>query len=70
MSRMTYFIVRAHIRTGVSHSQHRKHAGEVLEKMQVNGVEGQKLAEKKSVAVGVARTAIHGPASGLKRENL
>ena len=32
MSRMTYFIMRADTRTGVSHSQHRKNSGEVLEK--------------------------------------
>ena len=28
MSRVTYFILRAHTETGVSHSQHRKHSGE------------------------------------------
>ena len=31
-SRVTYFILRACIGTGVSHSQHRKKSGEVLEK--------------------------------------
>ena len=40
MSRVTYFILRAHTGTGVSHSQHSKNTGEVLEKMQVNGPEG------------------------------
>ena len=37
MSRVTYFILRSHIGTVVSHSQHRKNLEEVLEKMQVNG---------------------------------
>ena len=36
----TYFILRAYTGAGVSHSQHRKKSGEVLEKMQVNGLEG------------------------------
>ena len=40
MSRVTYSILRAHTGTGVSHSQHRKNSGEVLEKMQVNGPDG------------------------------
>ena len=31
-SRVTYFILRAYTGTGVSHSQHRKKSGEVLEK--------------------------------------
>ena len=39
-SRVTYFILRAYTGTGVSHSQRRKKMGEVLEKMQVNGLEG------------------------------
>ena len=39
-SRVTYFILWAYIGTDVSHSQHRKKLGEVLEKMQVNGPEG------------------------------
>ena len=39
-SRVTYFILRAHPGTGVSHSQHWKNLEEVLEKMQVNGLEG------------------------------
>ena len=30
--RVTYFILRAYTGTGVSHSQHRKKSGEVLEK--------------------------------------
>ena len=38
--RVTYFILRAYTETDVSHSQHRKKSGEVLEKMQVNGLEG------------------------------
>ena len=32
MSRVTYFILRAHTGTDVSHSQHRKDSGEVLGK--------------------------------------
>ena len=32
MSRVTYFILWAHTRTSVSHSQHRKNLGEVMEK--------------------------------------
>ncbi|WP_419635634.1 hypothetical protein, partial [Thiolapillus sp.] len=39
-NRVTYFILRAYTGSGVSHSQHRKKLGEVLEKMQVNGPEG------------------------------
>ncbi|WP_419602539.1 hypothetical protein, partial [Thiolapillus sp.] len=39
-SRLTYFILRAYTGTSVSQSQHRKKSGEVLEKMQVNGLEG------------------------------
>ena len=39
-SRVTYFILRAYTGTSVSQSQHRKKSGEVLEKMQVNGLEG------------------------------
>ena len=34
--------------------------------MQVNGPGGQKVARKKSLAVGVACMAIYGPAAGLK----
>ena len=40
MSRVTYFILRAHTGIDVSHSHHRKNSGEILEKMQVNGPEG------------------------------
>ena len=39
-SRVTYFILQAYTGTCVSYSQHRKKMGEVLEKMQVNGLEG------------------------------
>ena len=39
-NRLTYFILRAYTGTSVSQSQHRKKSGEVLEKMQVNGLEG------------------------------
>ena len=39
LSRVTYFILQAYTETGVSHSQHKKTLGEVLEKMQVNGPE-------------------------------
>ena len=39
-SRLPYFILRAYTGTNVSQSQHRKKSGEVLEKMQVNGLEG------------------------------
>ena len=41
-SRVNYFILRAYTETGVSHSQCRKNSGEVLETMQVNGLEGEK----------------------------
>ena len=58
-SRMTCFILRAYTGTGVSHSQHKKKSGEILEKMQVNGPEGSKQARKKSLAVSVACMAIH-----------
>ena len=39
-SRVTYFILRAYTGTSVNHSQSRKKSGQVLEKMQVNGLEG------------------------------
>ena len=46
MSRVTYFILRAHAGNSTSQSQHRKYSGEILEqkkkkkkKMQVNGAE-------------------------------
>ena len=39
-SRVTYFILRTYTETGVSHSQRSKKSGEVLENMQVNGLEG------------------------------
>ena len=39
-NRVTNFILRAYTGSGVSHSQHRKKMGEVLEKMQMNGPEG------------------------------
>ena len=51
---MTYFILRAHIGTGVSHNQHRKKLGRGFEKMQVNRPEGYELTKKKSLAAGVA----------------
>ena len=38
ISRVTYFMVRAHTGTGVSQSQHRKNTGEVLGKNAVNGI--------------------------------
>ena len=38
-SRETCFILRAYTGTSVSHSQRKKKLGEVLEKMQVNGLE-------------------------------
>ena len=43
-SRVTYYILRAYTAAGASHSLYRKKSVEVLEKMQVNGPEGQKLA--------------------------
>ena len=55
-SRVTYFILLAHTGTSVSHSQHRKSLGEVLEKMQVNGPEGWTLARKKPLAVSLFLT--------------
>ena len=57
-NRVTYVILRAYTGTGVSHSQHRENSGEIL-KMQANGLEGSKLARKKSLAVSVACTAIY-----------
>ena len=36
ISRVTYFIMRAHTGTDVGRSQYRKNSGEDLEKMQVN----------------------------------
>ena len=65
-SRVTYFILRAYTGTGVSHSQHRKKSAKILEKMQVNGPEGEKLARKKSLAVSVACMAIYRPTPGFK----
>ena len=58
-SRVTCFILRAYIGSSVSHNEHRKNSGEVLEKMQVNGTEEQKLVRQKSPAVIVARMAIY-----------
>ena len=40
ISRLTYFILRAHTGTGVRHSQHMKNSEDVMEKLQVNGPEG------------------------------
>ena len=57
-SRVTYFILRAYTGTGVSHSQHRENSGEIL-KMQANGLEGSKLARKKSLAVSIECVAIY-----------
>ena len=59
MSRVTYFILRAHTGTGFNHSQHRKNSGEVLEKLQVSGLEGLKLARKKFLVVSVACVATY-----------
>ena len=56
---VTYSFLRAYTGTGVSHIYHRKNLGEVWEKMQVNGPEGQKSARKKSLAVSVACIAIY-----------
>ena len=39
-SRVTYFILQADTGTSVSHSQHRKKLGEILDLMQVNWPEG------------------------------
>ena len=52
-NRVAYFILRAYTGTGVSHSQHRKISGQVLEKM-------------KSLAVTVACMAIYWPTPGFK----
>ena len=41
MSRVTYFILRAHTGTCVSHSQHRKNSGEVLKKCRLMGWKGK-----------------------------
>ena len=59
LSRATYFILQTYTATGLSHKQHGKNSGDVLEKMQVNRSEGQKLARKKSLAVSVACMAIY-----------
>ena len=59
MIRVTYFVLRAHTGTGVSHSQHRRNWGEVFENMQVNGPKGKKLTRKKSLAVSVACMAMY-----------
>ena len=40
LSRLTYFILWAYTGTSVIQSQHREKSGKVLEKMQVNGLEG------------------------------
>ena len=40
ISRVTCFILWAQTGTSVSNSQHRKNLGEVLEKMQMNGLGG------------------------------
>ena len=64
-SRVTYFTLRV-TGTSVSHDYHRKNSKEVLEKMQVNGLEGSKLARKKSLAVSVACMAIYWPTPGFK----
>ena len=37
MSRVTYFILRAYTGIGVSHSQHRKDSGEILENSEWTG---------------------------------
>ena len=67
-SKVNYFILRAYKGTGVSHSQHRKNSGKVLGKtMQVNGLEGWKLARKKSQAVSVACMAIYRLTPGFRR---
>ena len=58
-SRVTDFILRAYTGTGVSYSQHKKNSGDVLEKMEVKGPEGLKLAREKSLAVSVACIAIY-----------
>ena len=71
ISRVTYFLLQAHTETDVSHNQHRKSSGEVFEKMQVNGPVEEKLARKKSLAVGVACMAVYiQTCRRLKRENL
>ena len=66
--RVTYFILRAYTGTGVRHSKHRKKSGAVLEKMQVNGPEGWKLARKKSLGVSIACVAIYRPTPGFERK--
>ena len=52
------YVLQAHSGTGVSHRQHEKNSGKVSEKMQVNGLEGYKLARKNFLATGVAFVAI------------
>ena len=43
----------------------RKKSGEVLEKMQVNRLQGQTFSKKKSLAVGITCMPTYGPAPGL-----
>ena len=66
ISRVTCFILRAYTGTSVSHNQHRKTWERFWKKMLVNGLEGQKLARKKSPTVSVACMAIYWPTPGFK----
>ena len=56
---MAYFILRAYTGT-------REKLGRGLEKMQVNGPEGKKLARKKPLTVSIGCMAIYRPTLGFK----
>ena len=69
-SRVNYFILRAYTGSRVSHSQHRKKLGEVLEKMQVNGPEGLEISEEE---IHGSKRSMYGyilTYSRLERENV
>ena len=57
--RVTYFILWAYTGIMCQPQPTQEKSGEVLEKMQVNGPEGQKEARKKSLVVSVACVAIY-----------
>ena len=64
--RVTYLILRAYTGTMCQPHPTQEKSGEVLEKMQVNGPEGQIYTRKKSLAVSVACMATYWPAPGFK----
>ena len=67
MSRVTYFILRAHTGSGVSHGQHRKISWEVLG--QNAGEWTERVQISKEEILGSRRSMlgfVYGPAPGLK----